>query len=405
MALTQIVILSGLRVHPVASGGQLRTVGVASALARLGYRVEIHSLTGRRPDYAAWRPWQSNHQVEQLEPGVCEITYLGLEPAVRHALSQWLGYPRLWMQAMVRAGRLPARLRAALRAADAVIADHAYIPRAPGAPGNPPWYLLSHQLEHRLLEQGPPAMRRRAPDMRVHEAGIPGSFTDVFACTEEDRDFFLAHAAPGTLRAPIVRCGVDPRHYAWTPDLRERTRAELGVASDERVLMFAGSAYAPNLEALADLKAFAREESAFLAEQRVRFLVLGAMERQPYRDGAVIATGRVPEVLPYFAAADAGLNPIVRGAGANVKLFEYMAAGLPVISTVFGVRGSELSPEDYVAFEPGALRAAISRFAAERTAAQWRDHAAGVWARHRASCDIELLVRAALERARDFPPA
>ena len=37
-------------------------------------------------------------------------------------------------------------------------------------------------------------------------------------------------------------------------------------------------------------------------------------------------TGPVPEVLPYFAASDAGLNLVTRGSGSNVKLFEYLAA-------------------------------------------------------------------------------
>ncbi len=52
----------------------------------------------------------------------------------------------------------------------------------------------------------------------------------------------------------------------------------------------------------------------------------------------------VPEVASYLAAADAGLNAITWGSGSNVKLFEYLAARLPVISTEFGVRGSGLKP-------------------------------------------------------------
>jgi len=79
--------------------------------------------------------------------------------------------------------------------------------------------------------------------------------------------------------------------------------------------------------------------------------------------GALISTGRVPSVKPYFAASDAGLNPMTLGAGSNVKLFEYLAARLPVISTAFGARGTELQPErDYIAFELGDLKDAIAKF-------------------------------------------
>jgi glycosyltransferase involved in cell wall biosynthesis len=50
----------------------------------------------------------------------------------------------------------------------------------------------------------------------------------------------------------------------------------------------------------------------------------------------------VPEqadLTPYLWGADVGLNPITTGAGSNVKLPTYLAAGLDVVSTPFGLRG------------------------------------------------------------------
>jgi hypothetical protein len=86
-----------------------------------------------------------------------------------------------------------------------------------------------------------------------------------------------------------------------------------------------------------------------------------------------------------------------------VKLFEYLAARLPVISTPFGVRGTELQADvDYLSFEPSQLKQALQRFARERSAEQWRSHAEQVWRRHRASCDIEELVRSAIARLPAF---
>jgi glycosyltransferase involved in cell wall biosynthesis len=40
-----------------------------------------------------------------------------------------------------------------------------------------------------------------------------------------------------------------------------------------------------------------------------------------------------------YKVVDYAINPMFSGAGTNVKMFEYMAAGLPIISTPFGVRG------------------------------------------------------------------
>jgi len=108
-------------------------------------------------------------------------------------------------------------------------------------------------------------------------------------------------------------------------------------------------------------------------------------------------------VTPYFAAADAGLNPIVRGSGANVKLFEYLATRLPVISTAFGVRGTDLQPGiDYLEYEPSGLRQALDAFVDDRTPAEWRAFAEAVWSRHHASCDIQDLVHAAVAQRPEF---
>jgi glycosyltransferase involved in cell wall biosynthesis len=135
----------------------------------------------------------------------------------------------------------------------------------------------------------------------------------------------------------------------------------------------------------------------------VYFLLLGSLEPAPYREGALIATGRVPAVKPYFAASDAGLNPVTLGAGSNVKIFEYLASRLPVISTAFGARGTELLPDrDYIPFEQGELKGAISKLVSNR--GRWRPFAEDVVARHRRSIDIGQAVADAIAAARDFPP-
>jgi len=175
------------------------------------------------------------------------------------------------------------------------------------------------------------------------------------------------------------------------------------LSDEDHLLVFSGSRFAPNLEALEMIKAFCAREIGFLTHERVRILALGSMNDRPYREGPLIATGRVPEVLPYFAAADAGLNPIVSGSGANVKLFEYLAARLPVISTQFGVRGTTLQPDvDFVPYTPDTFKQAIEHFARSRSRREWRTHAEAVWQRHRKSCDIEELVKDSLAQLPQF---
>ena len=40
-----------------------------------------------------------------------------------------------------------------------------------------------------------------------------------------------------------------------------------------------------------------------------------------------------------FSVVDFALNPMLSGSGTNLKMFDYMSAGIPVITTEFGTRG------------------------------------------------------------------
>jgi glycosyltransferase involved in cell wall biosynthesis len=42
-------------------------------------------------------------------------------------------------------------------------------------------------------------------------------------------------------------------------------------------------------------------------------------------------------------AADVALNPMFSGSGTNLKMLEYFAAGLPVVTTAVGARGLDLT--------------------------------------------------------------
>jgi glycosyltransferase involved in cell wall biosynthesis len=398
-----IALLSGFRIFPTSTGGHIRTASIARALARMGYRVLIYSLAGRQNDYSIGSVFGRNFRIDAIETNLSEETNLGLGYGLPQVCARKLDFPRVWQHALMRRGMVPRRLKAALTAADIVLADMPWCPPVPGPWAGKPWFMISHNLEFRLLEQGTPRHRRFAPWMRAVETAAPQRYRDIFACAEEDRDFFLAHRAAGSAKVPLLRGGVDPQAYEVPPGTRERTREALGMRDSDTLLVFAGSGFGPNLEALETLRAFSREHAEFLAREHVYFLLLGSMTPAASREGALIATGRVPEVASYFAAADAGLNPVMRGSGANVKLFEYLAARLPVISTAFGVRGTALQPDaDFLSYSPETLLNAIERFLRDRTREQWRRNAEEVWQRHKGTCDIQALVRDAIAQLPEF---
>lgn len=396
----KVLYLSGMQVHPPATGGFLHTSGISRVLARLGYSVRIWSLSGRADDYrerVAQRRCNAA-RVTELAPGLVEEVHLGFGIGVLQTVNRRLGFPRVWQYELLRRGLVPASLKRAIAEADILICDFPYTPPVPGPWRSKPWHLVSHNLEHRLLEQGNSRERHYADWMREIESRAPQVYAGIVACTTEDQAFFREHDPSGKLPVPIVGSLVDGALYRPKPGVRERMRAQLGLDEGDTVLIFGGSLSWQNVEALERTKAFAARERDWLQRNRIVFLLLGAMESQAYRDGPLLATGRVPDAVPYFAAADIGFNPVTKGSGANVKLYEYLAAGLPVVSTPFGVRGSGLQPErDYLAYDDeSGLRGVLQRILSERSRSQWQAFAADVWQRHAADCDIEAAVRRAI---------
>lgn len=394
MTAKNILIISASQIVPTISGGTVRTAGVARALARKGHEVRIFCLAGRREAYARNSRQAS---VVEVEPRLVQETHLGWTYAGLQTLFRRLGLPRIWQFWLMRRGWVPRRLHDCVADADIVICDMPHTPPLPHRRRHQPWILMSHDLTWHQLAIGGGAGRLFTRWMRVVEAAAAQRYDDIIAVTTEDRDFFRAHDASGRLALPIIGSAVDPAEYRAGADVRAATRAALGIGPDERVLLFSGSRFTPNLQAWARIQAYCEANQAWLRSRGIRVLVVGSIEPQPYRDGVIVCAGRVDSIAAYFAAADAGFNPVDIGSGANVKLFEYLAARLPVISTAFGVRGSELvAHDDYIPCDAADYTPALTEWAA-RTDAAWAAHAEQVWQRHRHYCDIGLLTERATE--------
>jgi glycosyltransferase involved in cell wall biosynthesis len=126
-----------------------------------------------------------------------------------------------------------------------------------------------------------------------------------------------------------------------------------------------GSWHPPNVEAAQRMVEVADDLST------VAFLMVGshctALEGQTLPDNVALC-GELPDALKrsLLWSADLGLNPVVRGSGTNLKLVEYFAAGLPVVSTPLGARGLDVRADEHLWTAPleefgAAITTALSR--------------------------------------------
>jgi glycosyltransferase involved in cell wall biosynthesis/GT2 family glycosyltransferase len=183
-----------------------------------------------------------------------------------------------------------------------------------------------------------------------HEADL------VLCCSHEDRLLFHELYGVDPDRLLVVPNGTFTRGVA-PPDGEARRAAKRALGLGGRPLaVFLGSGYAPNVEAAEYIR-----DVLAPALPVVQFALCGGVGDLlgPPRDGRPVpgnvrVTGMISEdeKRAYLAAADLALNPMRSGSGTNVKMFDFMAVGLPVVATPVGARGVAQGTEPAFAVAP-----------------------------------------------------
>jgi glycosyltransferase involved in cell wall biosynthesis len=362
----KVLFLSGLQIHPTLSGGNLRSFALANSLHRQGLDVFVYSVVGRKRDYLARRP----SSIQTWPEGVQEYVDRRAPWFLAQYGSYALGLPPVWLTAFFKAAAvspaevlLPALLRERLAWCDVVVADFPFVHpifSTPSAQGRLR-VLSTHNIEHQMYDghRGWRSSRLRAA-VRAIELEAAEACDILVSCCAGDRRFFETNAR--LRRSILVPNGIDVRRFQGVEAHRARIRQALGIADDVKVFLFTASKYGPNRDAFDHLVGFARSNVQLLAGEGIHILVVGNVAAKPVRLPGFTATGMVDEVEPYFAAADAALNPMFTGAGTNVKMCEFIAMRLPVLSTPFGARGFVVEDgKTGFLFEKDGLAAVLSR--------------------------------------------
>src|SRR5207253_1590864 len=75
----------------------------------------------------------------------------------------------------------------------------------------------------------------------------------------------------------------------------------------------------------------------------------GARIRQlAEQDHHIEVTGTVPDVRPYLWRSAASIVPLRIGGGTRLKIYEAMAAKIPVVSTTVGAEGLDIRPGENI---------------------------------------------------------
>jgi glycosyltransferase involved in cell wall biosynthesis len=184
----------------------------------------------------------------------------------------------------------------------------------------------------------------------------------------------LSAAAPGEAAAISCRHGfpVTVIPNAVAVPARPRPAPEEPAGPGASVLYVGNLGYWPNADAAGRLVRDVLPLLRPLIRGPVTVTLVGDLGvNRELRDLAAVPgvrlTGFVPDVEPWYAAADVLVVPLAFGAGTRIKLLEAFGRGVPVVTTTAGASGLGLVSGEHalVADTPLAMAAAVARLMTE----------------------------------------
>jgi glycosyltransferase involved in cell wall biosynthesis len=326
--------------HPTDRGGQIRTL---ETLRRLHQDNEIHYVAydnPRQPEGVAraseysTRAYAINRPVPPRgSPAFFAQLAGNLFSDLPLAVGRFRSAP---MQAQIRALLAEHRF-------DSVVCD--FLAVAPNFPDFSRVVLFQHNVEtviwQRHAEHAADPVRRayfglQARRMFQTERNACRAAAHVIAVSPLDavqmKDLF------GIERISAIPTGVDLEYF-------RRPAESVGPRHD---LVFVGAMdWLPNIDGA---RFFIKEVLPLIRAQRPDCsLVLAGRspvaEIQAFAstDPLISVTGSVPDIRPYLWNASVSIVPLRIGGGTRLKIYEAMAAGVPIVSTAVGAEGLDIS--------------------------------------------------------------
>jgi glycosyltransferase involved in cell wall biosynthesis len=163
----------------------------------------------------------------------------------------------------------------------------------------------------------------------------------AFAPSTVDQASFLGLYGRATGLLPN---GIDTAYWAQPEPFKDAPRRTMPHPGTLSILFMGLYNYPPNREAV-DFLILSVMPIVRQSCPEARLVVTGG--DVPYSEPWLVNPGTVPldELRGIIRSCDIGVAPIFRGSGTRLKILEYMASGLPVVSTRKGAEGLALEDE------------------------------------------------------------
>jgi glycosyltransferase involved in cell wall biosynthesis len=214
------------------------------------------------------------------------------------------------------------------------------------------WFEV-HNTEFDLKEQTIPATsgKKELLDLVLSAEEDCWKAADViFACTERDliRLTEMYGERESSVLTAVVPNGVDDgKSKSLVASEKSSLKVNLGIEGRHTAL-FMGSWHGPNIEAAQIFIDLAKDF------ENIYFFIIGSVSgaiKDMVVPENVIVFGMLSdaEKTIVLSASDVAINPMILGSGSSLKILDYFAHSIPVISTEFGMRGIDaIDGESYI---------------------------------------------------------
>ncbi len=335
----KILIPSTFPVYPALGGGQKRILNIAKGLSQ---RSDVVILSfSRSPQFEISEIGTALREIRVPRSQEQEDLFRELEdrfgqPAEDVALIEGYRENPTFLDV----------LQNELKDTDTVVCCHPYLYDAVRDKGIPHVYdahNVEYDLKRYVLGDSDAAQPWLREVLEVEKACAQNADA-ILSVSNEDRARLCELYGVREDMIAVVPNGADldvAQRYNLSPGKRKKLKKRIGIENPSTV--FVGSYHKPNVAALSEIVTIAK------ARGGIDFFIVGSvcdslMEEVPDN---VILLGVLPEPekAVVLNMSDLALNPVIHGGGSNLKLLEYVAYGLPTITTPYGKRGYDFEPE------------------------------------------------------------
>ena len=231
--------------------------------------------------------------------------------------------------------------------ADAIILEHPYFANLVKSL-DPKIPIIYHAHNVELIQKESILNSELSNDVKNAEQTACDLAEQIWVSSESEKNQFVEIYGVAEDKIRLLPHGIDISSSPFIErESHKEIKSKLAEISDKTTFVFTGSWHPPNLESvefiISDLSPINKDYHYFIVGNVADYYFHEHPKITIPENVTMLGTLSDSEKLGIYKLSDFAINPMFSGAGTNIKMLEYMAVGLPIISTEFGARGIKVS--------------------------------------------------------------